>query len=119
MKKRLPYLLTFLILLVLEILIGAFVHDNFVRPYMGDMLVTVLLCCLARAVFPDRFPWVPTAVFGFAVAVECAQLIHIPALEGTVLGIVLGSTFDWKDLVCYGIGCLCFSSVESAIRKNG
>lgn len=112
MKKRLHYLFAFVALLGIEILIGAFIRDAFIRPYVGDMLVTVLLCCLGRVVFPDRFPWLPTAVFGFAVAVECAQLIRIPALDGTILGIILGSTFDWKDIVCYGVGCLGFAAVD-------
>ena len=44
MKKRLPYLLAFILLLLLEIIIAVFVHDRFIRPYVGDVLVTVLLC---------------------------------------------------------------------------
>lgn len=46
------YVTSFLVVLVVEILIGIFVQDNFVRPYVGEMLVTVLLCCLCRATFP-------------------------------------------------------------------
>lgn len=116
MKKRLPYLIGFMVLLGVEIIIGAFVRDDFVRPYVGDMLVTVLLCCLGRIVFPDRFPWLPTAVFLFAVAVECAQLIEIPVLEGTVWSIMLGSTFDIADIMCYGIGCAAFAVVDGNRR---
>jgi len=29
-----------------------------------------------------------------------------------VLGVLMGSTFDWKDLVCYAIGCGLFSLAE-------
>lgn len=32
-------------LLAVEIGIAIFVHDAFVRPYVGDMLVTLLLLC--------------------------------------------------------------------------
>ncbi len=109
MKKRLPYIICFILLLAVEVFIGACVRDTFVRPYVGDILVTVLLCCLGRIVFPDKFPWLPAAVFAFSVMVELVQLIHIPALDGTLLGIALGSTFDPKDLICYGIGCVSFA----------
>ena len=47
------YVTAFLVVLVVEILIGIFVQDNFVRPYVGEMLVTVLLCYLCRATIPD------------------------------------------------------------------
>lgn len=43
MKKRLWYLTAFVILLMVEICIALFVHDRFIRPYVGDVLVTVLL----------------------------------------------------------------------------
>lgn len=44
------YALAFGLLLLLEALIAVFVHDRFVRPYLGDVLAAVLLYCLARAV---------------------------------------------------------------------
>ena len=118
MKKRIPYLLGFAGLLIIEVCIGAFVHDDLIRPYVGDLLVTVLLCCLVRVIFPERCFWLPAAVFAFAVAVECVQLIQIPALDGTLLGVILGSTFDWADIVCYGIGCILFASADGVIRSN-
>ncbi len=37
-QKRLAYLLAFVLLLVVEVCIALFVHDAFVRPYVGDVL---------------------------------------------------------------------------------
>ena len=54
MKKRIPYLVAFVLLLGIEVLIGLYVRDAFVRPYVGDVLVAVLLCCLARCFLPDK-----------------------------------------------------------------
>lgn len=116
MRKRLPYLIGFIVILAIEVCIGAFVRDDFVRPYVGDMLVTVLLCCLGRIIFPDQFPWLPAAVFLFSVVVECAQLIEIPALDGTIWAIILGSTFDLADIACYGVGCLVFAIITQILR---
>ena len=116
MKKRLIYGSVFLLLLALEICIGAFVRDDFVRPYVGDVLVTVLLCAMVRAVVPEKYPWLPLGVFLFAAGVELIQLIPKPALDGTLLGIAIGSTFDPKDLLCYGIGCALFFLGERIVQ---
>lgn len=116
-KKRIPYIVSFCMLLMVEILIGAFVRDEFIRPYVGDVLVTVLLCCLFRSLKPEGVPWLPVWVLLFSSLVECAQLIEIPALDGTLWGVILGSTFDIADLFCYAIGCALFAGVEKCIRR--
>ena len=123
MKRRLPYIVAFFVLLVIEIMIGLYVRDAFIRPYGGDILVTALLCCLARAVYPKLSPALP--VFIFAVFVEFTQwmgLAKLLGVEGTLIGIIIGSSFSWLDVVCYGAGCLAFAAVEWAVfrflRKN-
>ncbi len=118
MKRRITYFAAFLGLLSVEIYIGLFVRDAFVRPYVGDVLVTVLLCTLSRAVFPEFNPALP--VFLFAAAVEAAQCFGLAerlGLRGTVLGVIIGSTFDVGDLVCYAAGCAIFALVEWAMLK--
>ena len=115
MKKRTGYILSFLVLLLMECLIGAFVRDSFIRPYLGDMLVTVLLCCLVRCLKPEGSKWLPLWVFCFSAAVEVLQLLDLPArlgLDNTPLAIALGSTFDWKDILCYLLGCILFAVAE-------
>lgn len=111
-KTRLCYLAAFLIILTAEICIGAFVHDTFIRPYVGDVLVAVLLCCLVKGLFP-RSKGTALWVFVFCVLAEAIQLLQLPTvlgLEGTVLAVALGSTFDWLDLLCYFIGCALFAA---------
>ena len=114
---RKTYFWIFLGLLLLEIGIALFVHDDFSRPYVGDVLVTVLLCCLSRAVFPKLHPALP--VFGVSLAAELWQWLGMTkrlGLDGTVLGVVLGATADWRDVVCYGIGCLLFATAEYLLK---
>jgi len=113
MKKRLWYFTVFIAIFAVEVCIALFVDDRIIRPYVGDVLVTVLLCCLSRTVFPKMPPALP--VFGLSVAVELWQwlgLTEILHLKGTMLGAVLGSTADGKDLLCYGLGCLVFLGME-------
>ncbi len=123
-KFRITYLILFLIFLFVEILIGAFVDDAFIRPYVGDVLVTVLICCLCRVVFPTGVRPLPIYVFLFAMSVEIAQyfdFVKLLGLEGNrILSIALGRTFSVWDIVCYAVGCLLFWAGEYFItpRKN-
>ena len=43
MKKRIFYIISFLVIFCIEVLIALYVRDNFVRPYIGDVLVVVLV----------------------------------------------------------------------------
>ncbi len=119
-KRRLPYLIATVLLLVVEIFIGVFVHDDFVRSYIGDVLVTVLLCTFGQMIFL-KCRFIPIVVFLFSAVVELCQLIELDrilGIEGSVLGIVVGSTFDVADIVCYAVGCIVFFTVQYFIKNK-
>ncbi len=105
---RLIYIAAFLTFLAIEVCIALFVHDNFVRPYIGDVLAVVTVYCGARIVFPDKIKLLSLAVFAFASIVELVQLTGLSDVfgEGSFLAILLGSTFDPVDLLCYGTGAV-------------
>ena len=42
-KLRLLYVIGTLLLLVTEVLIALYVHDSIIRPFIGDMLVVILI----------------------------------------------------------------------------
>lgn len=121
-KLRLTYAAIFYVLLVAEILIALFVHDNFVRPYIGDVLVTVLLCCFCRIVIPKGTHALPVIVFAFAALVEIGQYFHIVTLLGLndnrFFSTILGTTFSAIDLICYGVGCLIFWLAERIVCSS-
>ena len=120
MQRRTVYTVAVFVLLVVEIVIALFVHDNFVRPYLGDVLVTVLLCTMVRICVPDGHLWLPLGVFCFACLVEVGQSFHIVkrlGLSGNrFFSTLIGGTFDWRDILCYGIGCLAFHLIELLSR---
>ncbi len=112
MKRRLIWAAAFILLLSVEVCIALFVRDDFVRPYLGDVLAVVTVYCGARIVFPQRFRWLSAAVLLLAAGVELLQLTELSSLfgEGSFMAILLGSVFDPKDLLCYFIGgLLCFA----------
>ena len=120
-KQRLIYALIFVVLLLIEVLIALFVRDKFVRPYIGDVLVAVLICCFCRVCIPNKVTALPIYVFLFATAVELAQYFDIVKLLGMesnkLLSTLLGRTFSIADILCYAVGCLGFYLVEKAVRK--
>lgn len=113
MRKKIAwnaaYFLAFLFFTAVEVAIALFVRDAFVRPYLGDVLVVVVVYCFARSFLP-AWRMLPAGVFLFAAAIEVSQYFGLVARLGLqnnrVLAVMLGSTFDWADLLCYFCGCV-------------
>ena len=116
-KRRIVYALIALGLLAVEVLIALFVHDNFIRPYVGDVLVTVLICAFLRIFIPKGVKLLPLYVFVFAAGVEILQYFHIVEVLGLsdnrFFSVLIGSVFDVKDIVCYGVGYVVFAICEN------
>ncbi len=121
-KHRLKYILLFFGFLVIEVLIALFVRDGFIRPYVGDMLVTVVICLFLRGFTPLKTKLLPLYVFIFAAAVEIGQYFDFVALLGLdgnrFLSVLLGRTFSFADIVCYGVGCVVFFAAESFLSDR-
>lgn len=121
-QKRIKYLFAFLIFLLIEVLIALFVHDDFIRPYIGDMLVVVVIYCFAKIFLPKAKMWLPVAIFIFAALVEALQYFNIVELLGvednTFLSTLIGATFDVKDIICYLVGgvCLCLFEIIQDLK---
>lgn len=115
MKKRLPYIIAAVILFFAEVIIGVYIKDDFIRPYGGDILITMLLCCIVRAVYPHKPKFLALYVFAVATMVETVQATPLPELiaNGSKLLLTLmGSSFSYWDILCYAVGCLLFAAAE-------
>ena len=120
-SKRILYAFIFCGLLAIEICIALFVNDSFIRPYVGDMLVTLLLCCLCRVIVPSKVRLLPLYVFLFSACVEIGQYFDLVALLGLAdnrfLSVLMGRTFSWLDLICYAVGCIAAFGLDQAVRQ--
>ena len=112
--KRLIFGIASLILLGVEILIGLYAH-GFVRNYIGDVLVVILIYTLCRTVSPDKpGKWyvLPTCILIFAFIVEFLQLWGFCdrfGITNRLLRIIIGTGFSVEDLISYAIGIIpCF-----------
>lgn len=116
LKKRLFYLLATIAIIGIEVLIALFVNDAFIRPYIGDVIVVFAVYTFARIFIPDGLVLMPVYVFIFACFVEILQYVHIldrfGLQDNRFLSILVGGTFDFKDLVCYFVGCMILSMFE-------
>lgn len=121
-NKRILYGIVTMILLVIEVSIALFVHDSIVRPYVGDVLVVLVIYTFVRIIIPENVALLPLYVFIFAAGVEILQLFHIVDLLGLgdnrFFRILIGSVFDIKDILCYAAGCLILFGYEIIKRKR-
>ena len=120
--KRIFYLIIFILLIVVETLIALYVHDDFIRPYIGDIIVVMVLYSFVRIFIPEKYRLLPLYIFIFSVAVEVMQyfkIINILGLQNNNFArVIIGSVFDLKDIACYGIGSLILGLYEIFIKDK-
>ncbi|MCH5192045.1 MAG: DUF2809 domain-containing protein [Oscillospiraceae bacterium] len=120
-KIRLAYVVATLLLMITEVLIALYVRDNFIRPYVGDVLAVILIYTFIRIFIPEKCRILPILIFIFAACIEILQYFDLVSILGvennTFLRILLGSVFDLKDIVCYAVGCIVLGIYE-IIRVN-
>ena len=119
---RAGYFLTAVFLFFVEVVIALFVRDSFLRPYGGDFIVIIFLYCLLRSFF--RIP-VKNAIFGvlfFSFFLEGLQYIKIVELlqlqESEVASTVLGTHFEWLDILIYILAALFLFAAESFLSRK-
>lgn len=121
-KLRFIYIIIFTLLFATEVLIALFVHDNFVRPFVGDILVVILVCAFLRIFIPKKIKLMPVFATAFAVIIEILQYFDFVKLLGlennAILSTALGRTFDIKDIICYIIGGTIFFFAELLLRRK-
>ena len=117
-SKRIYYFQGFVLLFVIEVLIASFVTDSFIRPYLGDFLVVILIYCFLMAISRISVIKGLIIVLLFSFSVEFFQLINIVKVlqyqPPKIVMIVLGSSFSVWDLMAYMLGILFSGIIEYA-----
>ncbi len=120
-KERILYIITTILLLVIETLIALYVRDDFIRPYFGDVLVVIVIYTFIRIFIPEKVRWLPIYIFIFATFVEFMQLIGIVNILGlernSFWSILIGTSFDVRDILCYATGCAVLVIYEHFKRR--
>lgn len=117
------YFLTALFLLLVLGFIAIYVQDPFIRPYGGDFLVVIFLYCLLRSLVSISVINALLAVLLFAFVIEGLQAFHalkLLKLEGNkIASVVLGSHFEWLDMLLYALGALVVYLTERGRGETG
>ncbi len=116
------YLFLTIILFLIEFAIAVFVKDTLIRPFVGDVLVVILVYCFLR-IFVQIEYW--KAAFGtliFACSIEILQYFDYVKLLGLennrILSIAMGRTFEWLDFAAYFVGFGLIILVEMKLRRK-
>ena len=104
------FLVLTLIILSLEVFIALYVRDSFVRPFLGDALVVILIYAALRTFIPRDQGRLVLGVCLFAFGVEFLQYFDPVGKFGwenrRILSVLIGRTFSWLDLWAYLGGSL-------------
>lgn len=121
-KLQLKYLIASIVLFITEVLIALYVHDKIIRPYIGDVLVVILIyCCINSITVFNKIKvgfWV--LLFAFLIEfLQCLNLVGILGLEKNKIAcVVIGNSFSWIDIMCYVTGMLLVLLAEFLSRHK-
>ncbi|MGK6343459.1 DUF2809 domain-containing protein [Chryseobacterium sp. DT-3] len=110
-KFSLKYLLLTIAIFLIEVLIATkLAHIFFVRAYLGDVIVVMLLYTFVRTFVRINDERLILGILIFSCIVEFAQYFTVAEKlgfrPGSVMYIVIGNSFSWIDILCYAAGCL-------------
>ncbi|HKK12575.1 MAG TPA: DUF2809 domain-containing protein [Flavobacteriaceae bacterium] len=111
----------FIIILITEVSIALLLKNGFVRETFGDYLVVILIYCFLRSFIKTKPLYLALGVLVFAFTIEFSQLYNILGFfhlqENTLAKVILGSTFQIRDLIAYTVGFGTILIVEYKIFK--
>lgn len=115
------YFLLALLLFLIEIVIAKY-FTGWVRSYLGDVLVIVLIYSALMATIKINKTLAILLTLALAYIIEFSQYFKLAERlgfeQGSVAYIVLGNTFSVEDLVCYLGGGLLILVIERILSKR-
>lgn len=110
------YVILSILLFITEIVIALFLKSGFIRHTFGDYLFVILIYCFFKSFIKGKHFYIAMGVLAFSFAIEFLQLVNILKplnLQNNHLAkLILGSTFQFSDLVAYTLGIITVLIVE-------
>jgi hypothetical protein len=110
------------LLFCIEVLIALYVHDAIIRPYIGDVLVVILIYCFIKSFLEIRVITAAVFVLLFSFGVETLQYLAIVdklhLQNSNIACTVIGTSFSWIDILTYVIGIGIVLLVEKLNKKS-
>lgn len=116
MKNRVVYAVIFILLFIVETLIALFIHDDFIRPYVGDIIVVWVVYCFVQLILGGKNSYAVafgTMIFAFGVEfLQKMRIVDVLGIENAVLRTIIGTSYATGDLICYAVGTIiCFAGI--------
>lgn len=122
MKIRYPYLFLAILILLLELAIGLWVNDGFIRPYLGDFLVTILIYAFIMALGISNWKnslWITMIICYVVETAQYFDLVNVLQLgQYKIARIIIGTHFSWIDMLCYTLAGMVIFIVETKQESN-
>jgi hypothetical protein len=116
------FLLLTIILFLVEVCIALFVEDTIIRPFVGDVLVVILMYCFGRIFLNITGRKLAVGVLLFACTIEILQYFDYVRLLGLennrALSVILGRTFEWLDFAAYLTGFVVILAAEKIVQRR-
>lgn len=118
------YFLATALIFLTEVLIATVLKDIFfIRAYLGDVIVVMLLYTFIKGFFNIRND--TRLIFGiliFSFLIEFAQYFNVAEKlgfrPGSLMYIVVGNSFSWIDMLCYAVGGLLLFIFVKLIKRQ-
>ena len=126
MKRLLKFNSVYFVLAVLifasGIVIAIFAHDRIIRPYLGDVLVVILIYCTLKSFIDSPVLSTALAVLAFSFVIEGLQYLNIVQRLGLqdsqIATTIIGTSFAWIDIVAYTFGIFIVLVCEKIIHTR-
>ena len=120
-RFHLSSLLIAIAIFIIEVIIALYIKDNFIRPYVGDVLVVILIYYFVKSFIKAPAWHMAISVLIFAYLIETLQYFQLVKLIGFAdnkfANIVIGNYFAWEYIFAYTIGITIVLVIETYFNK--
>jgi hypothetical protein len=110
------YLINTLVLFIVEVFIALYVKDQIIRPYVGDVLVVMLLFYFINIFINISTKITVISVLLFSYLIETLQyfsiVYHLGLSHSKLANIIIGNYFSWIDILAYTFGAIIILVVQ-------
>lgn len=122
LKFNYRYFVLTAVLFLIEILIALFIHDEIIRPHIGDLLVVILIYCFLKSFLdiPVLFTAIATLLFSYTIEIlQYFNIVEKLGLQNSKPArIIIGTSFSWIDILSYTIGIIIVIVIEKLFNKK-
>ena len=121
MKIHLKYFITFILLLIIEILIARYA-TGFLRHTIGDYLAVMFVYTFIKSIFKIAIEKAAIITLVISYIIEFLQLSNLqnwyPSEYTKTFKLILGTSFSVGDLVAYTLGIGTIILVEKSFKND-